>query len=142
MLDSWRLEDWLALFDAQARYVIEPLERLERPDGEVLALAVDDKPRLAARVGQILGAFAWTERPRSRTRRLVSGVRIPVWTAERIRIEASFAVHQFRNEESCVFVGSVGYELVRTDAGVLVREKRIRLDDETIDSQRRISILL
>jgi 3-phenylpropionate/cinnamic acid dioxygenase small subunit len=59
-----------------------------------------------------------------------------------VRAGANGIVHQFRNSESFAFVGRFEYLLETTGDNFIIREKCVRLDHETIQDQRRISIIL
>lgn len=82
------------------------------------------------------------EQPRSRTRRLVSNVRIKAREGERITVRSNFVVHQFRNQESWTFVGQATHLLRDGPDHLSILGRDIRLDHETIGAQRRISIIL
>lgn len=142
LLDTWELRSWLDLFSADARYAICPMDYGDFEEGNSLYLALDDRPRLEARVHQIMGGFAWTEKPKSRTRRIVSNIFIHETSTPVIDVRANGVVFQFRNNETCSFVGEFGYRLRRKDATFQILEKRIQLDHESLQDQRRISIVL
>src|SRR5437899_4143646 len=76
LLDEWRLDDWLALFTQDARYVVPATDAREADPRETLALINDDKARLDARVERLKSRHAHREFPWSRTRRLITNVRV------------------------------------------------------------------
>src|SRR5213079_229200 len=76
LLDEWRLEEWLALVAPDGRYLVPPLDRPEADHRDTLFLIADDRRTLASRVRQLLSGTTWAENPRSRTRRLVTNVRL------------------------------------------------------------------
>src|ERR1700680_3640809 len=83
LLDDHRYEEWLDFFSGDARYWMPTrANRLLRDhDKEVsvegeFALSDDNKKSLGWRVKQMESAAHWAENPRSRTRHLVSNVRI------------------------------------------------------------------
>ncbi len=76
LLDEWRLEDWLELLTDDAIYQIPPTDVPEGDSRNTLFIVADDAVRIRSRVKQLLGRFAWAENPHSRTRRLISNVRI------------------------------------------------------------------
>src|SRR5687767_3197153 len=71
LLDAWRLDEWLALFIADARYVVPTTDL---PDGDPqkdLVFIDDDMVRLRARVERLKSRHAHREYPSSRTRRFI-----------------------------------------------------------------------
>lgn len=143
ILDEWRLEEWLGLFEPDGRYIVSPLQRLdEDPSDKNLCLISDDYGRLQARVQHFIGAATWMEQPRSRTRRLVSNLRLIEHSIDEIVAKVNFVVYQFRNYESWDFVGSTKYKLVPFGTTFRIRERTVQLDHESISKQRRISIII
>jgi p-cumate 2,3-dioxygenase beta subunit len=74
LLDDWRLEEWLALFTTEARYVVPGTDDPQADPRRSLVLIDDDRDRLGWRVKRLLSGHAHREFPWSRTRRLVSNV--------------------------------------------------------------------
>ncbi|WP_437882331.1 aromatic-ring-hydroxylating dioxygenase subunit beta [Pseudomonas sp. LRF_L74] len=144
LLDERQLDHWFALFEPEARYRVLPLQaELDgQPPEASLYIIADDYIRLRERVESLLGGHSWMEQPRSRTRRLVSNVRIKARDGERITVRSNFVVHQFRNQESWSFVGQATHLLRDGPERLSILARDIRLDHETIGAQRRISIIL
>src|SRR5712691_10909445 len=84
LLDEWRLEEWLALFAEDGRYLVPPLDAPDSDHRTTLFLIADDRRNLASRIRQLLGGTTWAENPRSRTRRLVTNFRIVEEGAESV----------------------------------------------------------
>src|SRR5229473_3405494 len=76
LLDEWRLDEWLALMAPDSRYLVPPLDAPDADHRDTLFLIADDRRSLASRVRQLLSGTTWAENPRSRTRRLVTNVRV------------------------------------------------------------------
>ena len=76
MLDEWRLDDWLALFTEDARYMVPATDMPTADPKETLALINDDVARLRGRVERLKSRHAHREFPWSRTRRFITNVRI------------------------------------------------------------------
>src|ERR1700733_8369321 len=75
LLDSWNLDEWIALFTEDAAYVVPSMDVQGAPT-ETLALISDDMARLRGRVRRLKSRRAHREFPWSRTRRLVTNVRV------------------------------------------------------------------
>lgn len=141
LLDEWRLDEWFELFDTRARYTIAPLHESHRDPSKALALINDDHDRLRERVNHLLGGNAWAERPRSRTRRLMTNVQLLPGEGT-LKLKANFVVYQFRHGESWEFVGTSHYELEPREMSYSILSRCIQLDHETMGQQRRISIIV
>lgn len=144
LLDNRELETWFGLFDQPAQYRVLPLQSHlagEDPHHSLFIIA-DDYVRLRERVDSLLSGHTWMEQPLSRTRRLVSNVRIKAREGGQLTIKSNFVVHQFRHRQSWNFVGEATHVLREGDEGLRILRRDIRLDHETINAQRRISIIL
>jgi p-cumate 2,3-dioxygenase beta subunit len=93
-------------------------------------------------VKQLLGKSAWAEHPPSRTRRLISNVRIREVTEETIRMTANFAVYRMRFEQVDTYIGRYEYTLVWSDGALKIRQRRAILDLEALRPHGKVSIIL
>jgi p-cumate 2,3-dioxygenase subunit beta len=142
LLDEWRLEEWLALMAPDGRYLVPPLDAPDADHRDTLFLIADDRRTLASRVRQLLSGTTWAENPRSRTRRLVTNVRLLAHSGEEARVTANFAVWRFQHEQADVYVGRYVHLLVRGPVGLLFRERRAILDLETLRPHGKLSFIL
>src|SRR5713226_5130684 len=113
LLDEWRLEEWLELLTDDAVYQVPPTDVPEGDSRNTLFIIADDAIRIRSRVKQLLGKSAWAENPRSRTRRLISNVRVVAVERENILVTANFAVHRMRYESVDTYIGRYDYKLIR-----------------------------
>lgn len=142
LLDEWRLNEWLELLTNDATYEVPSTDT---PDGDpktTLALISDDISRIRSRVQQLLGKSAWAENPPSRTRRLISNVRIRGVTGEHIAVTANFVVYRLRFEQVDTYVGRYEYTLVERDGTLRIRARKAVLDLEALRPQGKVSIIL
>jgi p-cumate 2,3-dioxygenase beta subunit len=142
LLDTWDLEAWLALFTEDGGYLVPSLDAPDATPEESLYLISDDRARLGSRVKQLLGRHAWAENPVSRTRRLVSNVRIRHDDGETVRVTANFAVYRVRHEMVDTYVGRYEHELVRTGAGLRFRVRKAILDLEALRPHGKVSFIV
>lgn len=142
LLDEWRLQDWLALFSPQARYIVPSTDHPMGNPPEHPALIDDDFNRLQGRVTRLLSRRAHREYPSSRTRHLVSNVLITDSNAAELSVSAAFVVHRVRNRNVMQYIGRYLYVLERGADELKIREKRIELDLEGLWDQGTVSILL
>ena len=142
LLDEWRLYEWLDLFTRECGYYV-PSTNV--PDGDhhtSLFLIADDRNRLESRVRQLKGRFAYAESPNSRTRRLISNVRIRQASGDTLRITSNFIVYRMRREVTDAYVGRYEHTLVHQDGALKIKERRAILDLEALRPHGKISILL
>src|ERR1700688_3333635 len=76
MLDRWKLEEWFELLTEDATYQVPPTDVPAGDARNTLFIIADDASRIRARVKQLMGKSAWSESPPSRTRRIISNVRV------------------------------------------------------------------
>src|SRR5437773_11572248 len=142
LLDEWRLDEWLTLMAPDARYLVPPLDAPDADHRDTLFLIADDRRTLASRVRQLLSGTNWAENSRSRTRRLITNVRLLAANDAEARATANFAVWRFQHEQADVYVGHYRNVLVRGPSGLLFRERRAVLDLETLRPHGKLSFIL
>jgi len=142
LLDDWQLEEWLALFTADARYMVPSTEFPQGDPPEHPALIDDDLKRLKGRVTRLLSRHAHREYPSSRTRHLVSNVLITSMEASALSVSAAFVVYRVRDRNMVQYVGRYLYTLAREGDDLRIRRKRVELDLEGLWDQGTVSILL
>ena len=69
LLDSWKLDEWLALLTDDATYRVPSNDRPESDPRDALFTIADDIARIRARVTRLKDRNAHAEFPPSRTRR-------------------------------------------------------------------------
>jgi p-cumate 2,3-dioxygenase beta subunit len=142
LLDEWRLEEWLALFTEDARYVVPGTDDPAADPARSLVLVDDDRERLRWRVVRLLGGHAHREFPWSRTRRIVANVRVERDGEGTLRASSSFVVWRFRHGHADPFVGRAEYRLVERDGLLKIADKRAILDHESLAPNGALSFLL
>lgn len=143
ILDEWRLKEWLTLFTMDATYNVPATDvpANASPDSALFYVA-DDRFRLEQRVERLLKRTAHAEFPRSKTRHLVSNVRIRARTAEELEVGAAVLTYRTKMGLTETYIGSYRYRLVVQDGKLLIREKRCILDMDGLKPNGRISIIL
>lgn len=142
LLDEWRLREWLDLLTEDATYLVPPTDARDGDPGDTLFLLADDIVRIRSRVKQLLGKSAWAENPPSRTRRMITNVRILENDGENIKVSANFVVYRMRYELVDTYVGRYEYKLVRRDDRLKIRERKAILDLEALRPQGKVSFIL
>jgi p-cumate 2,3-dioxygenase subunit beta len=141
LLDEWRLDEWLALFTADGRYVVPTTDLPEGDPKKDLVFIDDDLTRLRARVARLKGRHGHREYPWSRTRRFISNVRIKPEGRD-IFVNSSFLVYRFRMGDTSPYVGSYEHGLKQIDGGFKIHRKRAVLDMEALREHGAVSIIL
>jgi p-cumate 2,3-dioxygenase beta subunit len=142
LLDEWRLEEWLNLLTDDASYYVPSTDEPAGDHKTTLFLIADDTVRVRSRVKQLLSRFAHAETPHSRTRRLISNVRIRGVEGEIIRITANFVVYRMRLEAVDTYIGRYEHTLIHREGKLKIRERRAILDLEALRPQGKVSIIL
>jgi p-cumate 2,3-dioxygenase beta subunit len=142
LLDDWRLEEWLELLTDDAVYEIPPTDVPEGDARNTLFIIADDAVRIRSRVKQLLGKSAWAESPHSRTRRMISNVRVLGVDGDRILATANFVVHRMRYESVDTYIGRYDYKLLRVGKDLRIKERRAVLDNEALRPHGKISFIL
>jgi p-cumate 2,3-dioxygenase beta subunit len=144
LLDAWRLDEWLALLTEDATYRVPANDAPEGDPAATLFLIADDIRRIRARVTRLKDRNAHAEYPHSRTRRLVTNVRI-VGRGEdaSLAVEANFVVYRFRREERIrEYVGRYRYSLRPTEAGLRIAAREAILDAYELGGLGSVSFIL
>jgi len=142
LLDDWRLEEWLEMLSEDAIYQVPPTDVPEGDARNTLFIIADDAVRIRSRVKQLMGKSAWAENPHSRTRRMISNVRVLGREGDDILVTANFAVYRMRYESVDTYIGHYDYRLIRTGNQLKIRERRAILDNEALRPHGKISFIL
>ena len=143
LLDSWRLEEWLALWTPEISYLVPATDRPDGDPAHELFLIQDDRFLLEQRVGSLMSRTAWAESPHSTTRRLVTNVRAFSRDDRLIDARANFVVHRARRSTVDVYPGR--YELLLEEggpAGFWMRVRKAILSLEELRPHGRVSFIL
>jgi p-cumate 2,3-dioxygenase beta subunit len=141
LLDAWQLDDWLRLFDEDAKYEVPCNDAVGGDPAQDLMLIDDNYARLEARVARLNSRRAHREYPHSRTNHQVFNVRADASGAE-ISVTASFTVWRFRAGRSSCYVGQYRYRLRRRDHSFRIASKRAELDMTDLRGVGDVAIIL
>lgn len=143
LLDRWLLDEWLALFTDDARFLVPSPDR---PDGDPstdLFLVQDDRFLLEQRVESLMAKTAWAESPHSTTSHLVSNVRATDLGGGDVRATAKFLVTRARRDTVTLYPGRYEFALeLGGPAGFRIRVRKAVLALETLRPQGRVSFII
>lgn len=142
LLDEWRLRDWLALTTEDATYEVPSTDVPDGNPRDTLFIIADNADRLRMRVDQLLGKSAWAENPPSRTRRMISNVRIRSAEGDTLCVTANFVVYRMRSGHIDTYIGRYEYTLVHRDGELKIRHRKAILDLEALQPHGKVSIIL
>jgi biphenyl 2,3-dioxygenase beta subunit len=143
LLDARRYEDWLELFADDATYFM-PIRRTRmaneldheftRP-GE-MAFFNDTKSLLQGRITKLATGRSWAEDPPSRTRRLITNVRVVEDDGTELSVESNFLLYRTRlNSKEDTWIGSRRDVLRRVDNGFQIAARTIFLEQTVLLSR-------
>jgi p-cumate 2,3-dioxygenase beta subunit len=142
LLDEWRLDEWLALFTPNGRYVVPTTDLPEGDPKKDLVFIDDDMVRLRARVERLKSRHGHREYPWSRTRRFISNVRIKGLEGDHLFVTSSFLVYRFRMGDTSPYVGSYEHRLKQVDRELKIHHKKAVLDMDALREHGAVSIIL
>jgi p-cumate 2,3-dioxygenase beta subunit len=143
LLDEWRLDEWLALFEPGATYEVPTTDRPNEDPHRSQYYVWDDFELLTARVRRLKSRHAHAENPHSRTRRLVTNVRIGARDGSSLPVYAAFLIYKIRDGNVDTFVGRYEHTLATNGDGQLrFRKRRAVLELEVLRPGGRLSFIL
>jgi p-cumate 2,3-dioxygenase subunit beta len=149
LLDEWRLDEWLALLTEDAKYRVPSNDAPSGDPADTLFLIADDIQRIRGRVARLKDPHAHAEFPHSRTRRLVTNVRVspsPLGEGRgegEIEVHANFAVYRMRRGgNESVYVGRYRYVLRRVGGALRIAYREAILDSEELGRLGAVSFIL
>lgn len=143
LLDSRRYEEWLDVLTDDVHYWM-PIRRtttarevkreFTEPGG--MAFFDDDKQILTMRVQRLAIGRAWAEDPPSRTRRLITNVRVLGGTGDELTVGSNFQLYRTRlASEEDSWIGRREDTLRRVDGAFRLARRHIYLEQTVILSQ-------
>jgi p-cumate 2,3-dioxygenase beta subunit len=143
LLDDWKLNEWQALLTDDACYYVPPNDQLDSDHRSTLFLVADDRERIRQRIIRINDPNCHAEYPKSRTRRMISNVRILGVEGDLITVAANFVCYRYRRYERIrEYVGAYRYMLKRAGDSFRIKERRVLIDAHELGSLGSVSFIL
>lgn len=130
LLDSASYEEWLALWTPDAKYVV-PIDPASTDFENTLNYAYDDHSMRQKRVDRLVSGQSVSASPVARTVRLLSRFRMLRSDQETCDVRCSQMLTEFRRERERTYTADIVFKLVRTDQGLRIDQKVIRLINST-----------
>lgn len=148
LLDDRRFDEWLKLVADDIHYWM-PIRRtvqareIDReftaPGG--MAFFDDDKEILTLRIQRLAVGRAWAEDPPSRTRRLITNIRVGGCHGNELTVHSNFQLYRTRlNSEEDSWIGRREDVLRRANGALLLARRHIFLEQTVILSQNLSSL--
>jgi len=143
LLDDWKLAAWEALLTDDAAYYVPPNDHLESDHRSTLFLVADDRERIRQRIIRINDPNCHAEHPKSRTRRMISNVRILAVEGDLVTVAANFVCYRYRRYERIrEYVGAYRHVLKRAGDTFRIKERRVLIDAHELGSLGSVSFIL
>ena len=143
LLDDWKLNEWQELLTDDAAYYVPPNDQLESDHRNPLFLVADDRERIRQRIIRVLDPNCHAEFPKSRTRRMISNVRIVGVEGDLVTVAANFVCYRYRRYERIrEYVGAYRFVLKRTGDSFRIKERRVLIDAHELGSLGSVIFIL
>ena len=143
LLDAWKLDAWLALLTEDVKYLVPSNDVQGGDPAKTLYLIADDYARVKGRVARLKDPMAHVEFPHSRTRRIISNVRITEKVSDTFSIHSNFVVHRFRRGgQATQFVGRYVHRLRNVEGEWKIAHREAILDAEELGTLGAVSFIL
>jgi p-cumate 2,3-dioxygenase subunit beta len=143
LLDEWKLKEWEALLTEDATYYVPPNDQLDGDHRSTLFLVADDRERIRQRIIRINDPNCHAEYPKSRTRRMISNVRIVGIDGDLVTVAANFVCYRYRRYERIrEYVGAYRYVLKRAGDSFRIKERRVLIDAHELGTLGSVSFIL
>jgi biphenyl 2,3-dioxygenase beta subunit len=143
LLDAHRYDEWIALFSDDAHYFMpirrtrmqRELDKEFTKPGE-MAFFDDTKTLLAGRITKLGSGRSWAEDPPSRTRHLITNIRILKDDGRTLEVESNFHLYRTRlNSEETSWIGSRRDVLRRVEGTFQIVDRKIFLEQTVLLSR-------
>jgi 3-phenylpropionate/cinnamic acid dioxygenase small subunit len=144
LLDSGQFREWLDLIGDDITYQVKtrPTVEAHHEAIEPAALAFDDdRQSLTWRVKRAETGMAWAEEPASRTRYLITNVRIAPAQGDDLLVRCNFLRYRNRLETTEHFLLGSRQDTLRPHNGSYLLTRRIVTLDQNVISSNNLSML-
>lgn len=142
LLDDWKLEEWAALFSDTGTYLVPPLKNPNADPTKSLFYIHDNRNRLEERAKRLLKKEAHVEYPHSKTLRHINNVRIKSQEGNQVVVRCNFATYRTKRDVIDTFIGVQDYHLVVNADEILIQEKKVTLQLDSLRPHGKISLIL
>ena len=129
LLEQNRLDDWLALYAPECIYWVPATPGGGDPRREI-AVSFDDRRRLEDRIFRLKNDYAWSQRPASRTARMVSNVTVYATGDPAVfMVRSTFLTTEFQAGDKRLYTGWYGHRVRDLKDRWAIEVKQVNLID-------------
>lgn len=125
-LDEEKFSEWLDLFTEDSFYWIPSNQDDIDPNTHV-SIIYDDKNRLEERVWRLQSGLAYGQEPKSRTRHLVTNVKVLHCEEDKVIVTSNFILVELRRSIQTIYSGRLEHHLKQTDTTWKIASKKVEL---------------
>lgn len=126
LLDGRHWQAWIDLFTDDGMYWM-PVSADQTDWLSWPSIFIEDKSLMSVRMGRVMHPNAWSQAPLWATNHLVSHVTVESADTEGLVVRSRFHMMELRRDTIRHFGGSYRHQLVRTPAGLRIRQQRVDL---------------
>jgi len=140
LLDDGQLNEWfenVVTEDIQYQIPVRLTKEGGKDEFDHMGAHLDeDYSKLKERINRFDTEYAWAEQPPSRTRHIISNIRIPTEDDDEIEVKSNFLLYRNRgdNPEYDLLAGERHDTLQKTDEGFKLKERVVLLDQSALAS--------
>ncbi|MGK0298166.1 MAG: 3-phenylpropionate/cinnamic acid dioxygenase small subunit [Gammaproteobacteria bacterium] len=128
-LQDLRFSDWLSLYATECIYWVPTTSNAGDPRTQV-AIAFDDRRRLEDRIYRLELSSAWSQRPPSRTVRMVGNIELYTTDSQDVvMVRSNLLINEFWGEENRLWGAWCGHRLKRKNSDWEILVKQVNLID-------------
>ena len=143
LLDSWRLDEWLAQFTDDCRYLMPAAGWPDSDPERDLFFVQDDRFLLGERIASMLSGTAWAESPRSTTHHVIGNVQASRSDDGVVHATAKGIATRSSGSKFDLYPYTLHLDLLTdADGHFRIRTRRVVLGLEQLRPHGRVSILL
>ncbi|MBD7938676.1 MULTISPECIES: aromatic-ring-hydroxylating dioxygenase subunit beta [Cytobacillus] len=142
LLDQWKLQEWANLFSENGTYIIPPIGEPEANPLTSMFYIYDDRARLEERAKRLLKKEAHVEYPHSTTLRNYHNIMLNRADDHTIHAECNFTTYRTKREVVDTFLGTASFSLKEIDNQLMIEQKKVVLQLDSLRPQGKISLIL
>lgn len=147
ILDAREFREWLDLLTEDITYLVPTQVNRELDDETTFEgegfIFNEDRSTLESRIRRFETEYAWSEKPPSRSRRVVANVRVDAVDGDEIDVVSNVVLYRYKGDEiePKILTGKREDRLRRTDDGLRVARRKVTID-QTVVNMTPLSLFL
>lgn len=126
LLNEEHFNEWLDLFANDGNYWI-PCNETDLDPNRHVSIIYDDRARLEERVWRLQTGIAYGQEPKSKTRHLISNVKINEYLENMLVVSSNFLVTELRRGKQTIYTGKNIHQLRLEHSSWKIVQKKVEL---------------